>query len=123
MPANTSSMLESQPLGLPTIATGGLVQLVERRLCKADARGSNPRSSTTYSRMDRRSLLVGADLPLVIQQEILGYRSLIEAINSGLALLTVGNGGKGTLPWRFVGISVSVIPGKFDLHCPRLSRG
>jgi len=73
--------------------------------------------------MDRRSLLVGADLPLVIQQEILGYRSLIEAINSGLALLTVGNGGKGMLPWHFAGISVPVTPGKFDLHCPRLSRG
>ena len=35
---------------------GGLVQLVERRLCKADARGSNPRSSTKSARIDRRKI-------------------------------------------------------------------
>ncbi len=34
---------------------------------------------------------------------------------SGLALLTVGNGGKGTRPWRFAGTGVSVKPGKFGL--------
>ena len=46
----------------------------------------------------KERLVVGADLPLVISigiYQIHGYRSLIEAINSGLALLTVGNGTKG----------------------------
>jgi len=48
------------------------------------------------------------------QFEILSNSRLsasVEASFSGLALLTVGNGGKGTLPWRFAGTRVSVNPG------------
>ena len=37
------------------------------------------------------------------QPRIYDYRPVAEVLFSGLALLTVGNGGKGTLPWRFAG--------------------
>jgi len=46
-----------------------------------------------------------------------------KVLYSGLALLTVGNGGKGTRPWCFAEYSYPVNPGKFGLQCPRLVGG
>ena len=46
-----------------------------------------------------------------------------DVLISGLALLTVGNGGKGMLPWHFAESSDTVDPGKFGLRRPRLCRG
>ena len=95
--------------------------MVERRLCKADARGSYrgaKRRQTHAVRPDgERSESIRDPPPNS------GLSASVGVLLSGLALLTVGNGGKGTLPWRFAESSGPVNPGKFGLLSPRQHRG